>query len=498
MSVKDQIESVNRIENEFDVSQLKYQGIRIWPVIRAFLQLEKLIKSVKSRKAGPVKGFQSAVQTFRRVLQSGINYYWKDRQNSQFSLEKADLLFVFDMLPKVKNAFDGSWMNKFTCGIFPHVDPSKSSFYIEYSLINQFKTPRDRRSYYLNPSYFRFLLKSKLASSNLPNEIEGFQALQAFITEKGIPIRLEENVILLRLKKIWAFKQYFAQILEQVQPKVAIYPVYFSNLNFGLTLACKEAGIKTVELQHGQQGFYNITYSHWANYPSKPYLLHPDAFWMWSEENCKRINNWAANSSIEVFNGGNPWINFYKTKVFKQQKHLGPLESLKSDSRTKILVATQLPDDFLNGFLPGLMKENHPNLLWLIRLHPDQRGHEGLIHSTLSNLGCSNFEMQLASDAPLYNLFEVVDFNVTFWSTVAYEAELFGVNNIIAHEHGHLSMRKFIDDGVFAAASNGEEFMHAIEHFKFQKPKSNYIDSDDRIILKGLSEVYRLAQSAGN
>ena len=345
----------------------------------------------------------------------------------------------------------------------------------------------------MNPGYFKFLLKEKLFGKKASDQIQGFGELVAFMEKEGISLPLEEEIMLGRLRKIFLFKKFFLGVLKKVKPKVVIYPVYISNLNLGLVLACRELGIKTVEIQHGQQGFYNLAYSHWKNYPEQGYSFHPDMFWMWSDENCKRITSWAGHTNIEAINGGNPWLNFYKTRVFKKQNNLDSLGKLTADKRTKILVATQLPNDFLSNFVPNVMSRNHPDLLWLIRIHPDQMVHKDKIRKALEQKGCTNFEMEIASSAPLYTLFEIVEFNVTFWSTVAYEAELFDVKNIIAHEHGLLSMNRYIDEGVFAYASNEEEFMKALREFEFKKPQSNYIDYEAKYIQNGLNEVYRLA-----
>ena len=122
MSVKDDIEAVNRIEEKFDLSRLTYQGEKILarhsglPAIRT--AGEKAPRQAKPENLSKWK-------RLRTILDSVLNYYFHDRKQSRFKLKKAEMLFVFDMLPKVKNSLNGKWMNKFAEGIFPYLDPSK-------------------------------------------------------------------------------------------------------------------------------------------------------------------------------------------------------------------------------------------------------------------------------------------------------------------------------------------------------------------------------------
>ena len=481
MNKKELIEKLNYIEENFDVESLIYRNVRIWPAVRAYYQLKPILNSRK--KTGFLASFMKEAWN---LFYSFLNCFIIDAMKNHSTLKQADLLFLADTEAKVKTA-KGTYINKFSETLFSFIARNNSFFYIEYSFKNKLHRSREHSSYFFNFYALRFTLISIFKNKSESFKIENIESFNSFIELKGLNyFRLDVQQFGKRIEKIFRFKSIFIELLEKVQPKAVFYSVYYSNLSLGLTLAANEKSIKTVEIQHGQQGNYHLAYSDWINYPKIKYELHPNYFWMWSETNAERIKNWSKQSSIQVLNGGNPWMNYYFRNV--KTKKIKRLSDLKR-YQYKILVSMQLLSIFYESLLPEILKTADDSIFWLIRMHPSEKEHTEELVNYLEAIGCQHFEIELSSSLPLYDLFPIIDYNVTFFSTVAYEAVAFGIKNIILHPNGLISMRKYIAEGVFAYPENTSEFFEILKNFNFQVPSERFIEYEDNNIYQSIRKV---------
>ena len=85
-----------------------------------------------------------------------------------------------------------------------------------------------------------------------------------------------------------------------------------------------------------------------------------------------------------------------------------------------------------------------------------------------------------------------MDFVVTLWSSVAYEALLFGAHPVIAHANGLKTFSAYIDKGLFSYAASGEQVLAAIRrgkaHYDFQEDVP-YIETRLLVIEDRLRDV---------
>lgn len=484
MDKEELIRKINRIENQFDVGSLTYKGIRIWPAVRAYLQLQPTI-AAKNKK----KRFSDYLRDPLYFLFSLFYCFIIDGKKNHNRLKQSKHLFIFDSSAKLKQGDE--WINKFAEPLFGFIPDNESYFFIEYSLSQKMWVKRHSKSYLLNPYYLFFLVKSLFRNKQSSSGIKNFDALQEILVKEKIDLNLRENILVRRMEKIIRFKGLFLNVLDKVQPKVVYTSVYYANISLGLTLAANERGIKTVEIQHGQQGDFHPAYSNWENYPKEKYKMHPDVFWMWGKSNVERIHQWSQNSEIEVLNGGNPWLNYYFNGQKKPASNLSRALKLEQYHK-RILVSLQLTETFLNSFIAETIANSSDDLFWLIRLHPNQLSYKDTIEDHLKKKGCSNYEIERSTSTPLYEVFSVVDYNITFWSTVAYEAQLFNVKNIIAHPNGKLSMNDYIEKGIFAYADSQKKLESIIDHFDFKEPENHYMDYEDKFLENAMMKINQL------
>lgn len=128
------------------------------------------------------------------------------------------------------------------------------------------------------------------------------------------------------------------------------------------------------------------------------------------------------------------------------------------------------------------------SIFWLIRLHPRYINERKMVENRLSKISNRNYELNVANDSTIYDLFHIIDVQITFWSTVAYEALAYNVPTIIAHQNGKDAMINYIDKGIFRYSEDSNEIIDLIMNNKvhFSKEEYKYIDSNGELIVNSL------------
>ena len=233
-----------------------------------------------------------------------------------------------------------------------------------------------------------------------PGRISGFVALTEYLRRVHPVLTLREDAVVDEAGYILDLKVLFGRILERVKPKAVFFPCYYQANSMACILAARGRGIRTVDIQHGQQGDYHGMYANWNKPPSGGYQLLPDIFWCWGEQSAERINRWSRPvwPTHKGIVGGNPWM-------VRQIAMPGPadqeaaLDAVLKPGLAKVLLALQPVEDALPPTVVDAIAAS-PNVQWLVRLHPMMRGgREAEIRTRLEATGNRNIEMTVASSS---------------------------------------------------------------------------------------------------
>lgn len=470
---KDTIIRLNNFEKENDVWSIKYKGIPVWPVLRAFYHQKKVIKERTDKK----KDFFFRVKSNFQLICS-IFFTWIF---SKKKLTKSNYLIV-SCTSFRQEKISGKHLNKFTFG-FQESSLKNNCQLLEYTGTYFFNWPRYDNGFSLDFlfifSFFRNRLNEK--KSKKGSEILNRDILRKFFQTSPY-LELSFKEVKNRMERILFFKEVFSEVLVKTKPKVVFCIAFYSMKSMGLALACHNLGVKIVEVQHGQQGDFHICYSNWVGFPKSGTTLFPNYFWVWGKQSKLRISDWVCNSVLhETIIGGNPWLVFYLNNLKK-------VKIKSSSSKPKILLCTQFLKDFEESFILDIIKGSYLDVEWLIRLHPLNRKHFKTIKSRHFK-DCNNVEFRNTNNDKLYDVFERADFCVTFWSTTAYEANAIGLKCIIIHPEGLDSMSEYIESGVFKYADNKDDFVNYVLNFDSVTPKSNYIETSEIVFEDAISKI---------
>ena len=218
-----------------------------------------------------------------------------------------------------------------------------------------------------------------------------------------------------------------------------------------LLWSCHEHGVRTVEFQHGLNGYYHFGYTHWTSVPPDGYATLPDVFLTWGESSANNIRRWLPGngpSCPAVVVGGR--LDFLPPSGPASGALGDALSAARANHDKIILVTLSQGLDIVYGLAPVLvemMLKAPRSWFWLIRAHPrsinEDKGSKDKeryrmfvpwgVDEHLRGQGLSNFETALASAAPLLPLLSQIDHHVTGVSSCYLEAAAMNVPTSFFH-----------------------------------------------------------------
>ena len=269
---------------------------------------------------------------------------------------------------------------------------------------------------------------------------------------------------------------FFKNIFKKTKYRNIFYAVYYFPDIMALNLVASEKKIKTIEIQHGQQG-KNSPFYIFHNMPVEGYKILPKVFWIWGERGLKYKKFLTETEYHQYVVAGHVVLN-------RERPHI---EMAKEKEKNMILFAGQVSFDideivphFVRDALFGLQKKGC-NVV--IRLHPYTLAHVDRIETFFRSHGISVLQ---PSHEPLYEQLKRVSWLITLWSSVAYEAKCFGSKVIITSPIGYDHMQEDIASGAFSYAQSTEEILRIIEEDNDQKEIDDFIEMSDKKIIENL------------
>jgi hypothetical protein len=244
----------------------------------------------------------------------------------------------------------------------------------------------------------------------------------------------------LGLSTLLSMHRFFGRLLDRVQPKAGFVDNYYKIDAMAFVLACRTAGIPSVDIQHGMQGAMHPAYGQWSAVPDSGYALLPRYFWVWSEEEKGHIDSWRPDGDHEPIVGGNPFLRMClrgaDPRLAAARRAIDRLRVALPSGRTVLLT--------LNGFespeqleaLAAIVAAAPVTWRWWIRSHPRHLEGAREAGEILARRGIDTAEVEGVSEAPLFLLLPKVDVHVTGSSSVVIDAAAFDVPSVVLAEDG--------------------------------------------------------------
>jgi hypothetical protein len=487
MQIRDYVEALVKAERNAHTSDLTIEGVNIWPVFRAqtvsmFRNPEAYRKSSEPHKVvlpGFIQRISESIS--KRKLTEQI-----ENQAAQIAQRIGDArVLFFSRDSNHSDRIDDKYSDRF-CDPFIDFLKSNGVACAKIELSGPYNSSKSRRteSVLIDETAFKkqWYLESAYRKS-LISQAAKIQADANAIADLSFVTRHVQSAIL----EIWYYRSLFTVLFEKLKPEFIFYKCYYEHDAAGLTLAAREAGIKTVDIQHGKQGEFHPMYSHFTAIPDGGYQLLPDYFWSWGEKSARNITDSRGGKSayhIPVV-GGNLWMAQWKGSIpaaFEKDSEKVP-ERWNAAGK-KVLFTMQPLDE--HEMVPGAVKrailQSPQDWLWLIRRHPLQKISDERILELLGNPSPERVDIAAASALPLFQVLKYADHHVTQWSSVIFEADNFGVRSSVAGSKGASIYAAYIADGTFRYAENEEQLLSAVSEARSESDSIPYIETSESIV----------------
>jgi len=295
-----------------------------------------------------------------------------------------------------------------------------------------------------------------------PSELENFAAVAEAVAAQNIGLTLDYDNLARDMGKIFYFARIFEKALKALGPRALFLSVYYHPVGMAWMLACRWAGVRSVDLQHGRLGPYHGHYTQLRAAPADGYHLLPDTVWCWGAQTKQdiEVDRNARCARHGGIIGGNPWL--YKWR-YGDTAGLEPPEAQdftrKTAGRRRILVSLQPLESPIGPELLKAMKQSPPDWLWLLRLHPLRKHTAPEISAILAATGIPNAEVTEATTLPLFSLLRIVEHHVTVFSSVAVEAAAFGIRTSLVGPEGPSALAPQMKRGICSYTPTADDIL---------------------------------------
>jgi hypothetical protein len=468
---------LEEIESEFPVAEWRVDGRRAWPFVRTRLGYGFANESSGIAIPPAQVGARAIAVEALGVLAALPRIVKAARPHTTTrALATIDSVFFSDGASFLRTA-DGTFVER-------HCDPLRRSLrdrgHESYLLVpgHSMPGPLTPPTAYVQP---RLDLARALAriSRRPRTELPEFDGVREVLGRRNLDRHLPpESVISYAMSAIDRCAATFGRLFAGLHIGAGLVVGYYSLQSMAFVLACRLAGIPSVDLQHGVQGRLHFAYGRWRRVPADGYELLPRFFWVWSAEEAAAINEWRGSiADHEPIVGGNPLLQQWAAGQIGSGDFAtgdaGVAERAGAARRTVLWT--------LHGWESGLDLERiarsvasgPANWFWWLRAHPLHLDRvEELVHE-LDRHGVRNADVREASRVPLFALLQQVDVHVTEYSSVVLEAERFGVASVVVHPVGEELYADRVATGVVTVARpNGDNLFEVVERQAVQRTRT--------------------------
>lgn len=486
------IEIINDVERNFNVSEIKYKSIKVWPILRLLIGQVLFSNITRNREYENIT-FSDYIYSALFSFKHRCIYIIKAVKNiGKYTIKNCGDILLISRSSDRTEYINQKYFNRITDSIFYYLKEKFQVGIIDYTNLGNIKEPP-----FFQSTNVDILLQNALNEIIVIRECANIKRLFSKKDKvlKDITDHLENTYkvyynweinLYEMVHVLLAYRKVFLKILRKSKPKCVINVCFYDLVSMATVLACNELKIKSFEIQHGQQGDYHIMYSNWINYPPQGYELIPEIISVWGEKSFLRLHSsFGQSSRHKIIIGGNLWISLWKSGyLLAEENRFSDISIFNNDSK-KILFSLQPLTNPIPDYMIDIIRQTQKKIKWYIRLHPRMKERRDEIFQFLLKSGCLNIEIDKSSDLPLYLIFKYIDLHITLWSSIAYEALSFGIHSIIAHKNGYVQMSKYCDDNVFYYSENKNDIINAIVNGRnFSNEANKYIISEPSIFIE--------------
>jgi hypothetical protein len=498
ISHKDFFSVLDLAEKTFNRDGWRVRDVDVWPLIKIYYSYFVLTQ-VMDKRGSQIQKFQGKISKGIRALYIIWRSFFAqifDKTRNEKIRETDVLIFVQSSTRYFK--IDGNWYSPYS-DTFQTAFASRgvNSLVCETTEDGKFLFPRFGSSLLIQKKLLLNMIAAKAKSMIFADkllECENKLKFNKIIDDMlGPEFRPDWKKINFHVNNLFQQIPYFVGLLEATNSKICMMSGYYSSTMFALTLACRQTGIKTVEIQHGVQGSAHLAYRSWHNLPSDNSNIMPDYFWTWGIAEKETIENWSNNTCgrHSVFVGGNPCLTVFNLNG----ENISKIETFSGYSFpvgevSKVIIFTCQAFDNLPASVIECMRAR-PDYGWVFRIHPQYWQTEYSILSQCKQEGFDNVIIDRGEFLPLSSAMQFATVHMTEFSSSVLEASTVGLHSIVIHSYGRELFNDLFETGAASYADNFNGILRAIETAPLLK-KSEFAETNEKVLGEGISKIINI------
>lgn len=261
--------------------------------------------------------------------------------------------------------------------------------------------------------------------------------------------RLEKWKIYQSVVGMNRLSEIFLRMVKRKRIKFVICGCGYGTDTASLFMACKDAGIKCMEVQHGlAAGSGHRWYSSWTKMPTdgSRYEMLPDIYWCWTNRDAGVIESWAQGRHV-VHVGKKPIYS-----VMRDVEEMTENHSFDLPNRNPCILFSLQPGIQYPEWINNVIRKTSINFNWIIRRHSRIDNTQEKLIQDLS--GAKNVYINGIESVMLEKLLKQSNLHITNHSAVALDAIEFNVKSIIlGSEYEELFSKEIMNGYVYPGYS---------------------------------------------
>jgi hypothetical protein len=489
------IKKIINFQKQYDISLIKADDLKIWPLILS--ELKFYTNTTKPKSLTERVNFISSIRKELAGIFKMLKQMHDDRHKSLLVQKNAKFLFLTQ--PARREKMNGQYFDRITDPFYDVlIDAGYSARVLEWTFDNKIKTPRKNPSEFIQLSIYKAFIKNVFRKKpkfklELLYTPEFSEILSVYNVEQKKFIKtIKRNVAL-----ILSLKNMFQKKLRNSAATTAFFFPHYGIMSFAFNLACKSRNIKTAEIQHAYIDANKITEHGYYEIKEK-YDLLPDAIWCWSDNDKMTIDSWSSDKAKIPFAyvGGNLWVQMWKYPIRNNNKLYKLVEQQKRNdfhAKKKKVLITLSPHYNIPEWFPDIVNSSVSDIDWLIRFHHNTESSTVTTYrKAFSAVSENNFSLANNNILPL--LLKISHLHVTIDSSSIAEASEYGVKTIIVTEKGAQMFKKFINSMQAFKVTSSKNFLTKVNELlslnenSFERKKENS-KSNKELVLDFLNTI---------
>ena len=461
MNNVEMVKVLERIEDKYPVEQWTGGGIAVWPLVRINLFSKFCYLGKQGGDTAGGKRLATLVSSQLQYLKAKI---FDAAHNENLNGRTADVVFLNNT--GCRRQIGEYWYDVLCDPLIEQFDKAgKRTVTLEFAN-DVYRFPRYGKSAFIQPYLDLLKIRQKLMPRKidwqLPLFAECNHELQVGI-EGYSGFALDE--LQYQLAAIVSQAEYFFRQLTKLKPSLGFATIYYNNTCMAFVLACKRAGVRSVDIQHGFQGPFHPAFGPWKRFPDKGYELMPDYFWNWSKEDSAVIADWNTYKH-RPYTGGNLFLSKWKDQSSDWNRHYGEMAAklfgAKADGRAKVLYSLNYDD--IPDWITDAIKRSEDKYVWWIRIHPAMLAEKlDQYKRFIAEKKIKNAVIEEPSTWPLPFLLQYCDVHVTEGSSVVLEAKEYSMASVVMDPVALKVFAEEVSTGLAKYADTTGELLAAIE-----------------------------------